>query len=205
MKRLVGGRSICPDVFGEDSKGRKFDLQVQRADNGARPKRACYHSSDMDVEFLQKNQEFEELPITYTIFITENDVFDAGEALYPIERINIALGKQFGDNEHIIYVNGAYVGDSEIGKLMHDFRCNNADEMFCELLAEKTRYYKENPKGVSGMCKLMEDRVNERNIEIAADLLAMEKLTYEEIAKATRLTIADVEEIAKELKTAKAQ
>lgn len=88
---------------------------------------------------------------------------------------------------------------------MHDFRRSNADEMFCELLAEKTRYYKENPKGVSGMCKLMEYRVNERNIEIAADLLAMEKLTYEEIAKATRLTIADVEEIAKELKTAKAQ
>lgn len=85
MKRLVGGLSICLDVFGEDSKGRKFDLEVQRADSGARPKRARYHSSAMDVEFLQKNQEFEELPITYTIFITENDVFNAGEALYPIE------------------------------------------------------------------------------------------------------------------------
>lgn len=59
MKRLVGGRSICLDVFGEDSKGRKFDLEIQRADTGARPKRARYHSSAMDVEFLQKNQEFE--------------------------------------------------------------------------------------------------------------------------------------------------
>lgn len=50
MKRLVGGRSICLDVFGEDSKGRKFDLEVQRAGNGARPKRARYHSSAMNVE-----------------------------------------------------------------------------------------------------------------------------------------------------------
>lgn len=81
MKRLVGGRSICLDVFGEDSNGRKFDLEIQRADSGARPKRARYHSSAMDVEFLQKNQEFEELPITYTIFITENDVFNAGGSI----------------------------------------------------------------------------------------------------------------------------
>lgn len=205
MKRLVGGRSICLDVFGEDSKGRKFDLEVQRADNGARPKRARYHSSAMDVEFLQKNQEFEELPITYTIFITENDVFNAGEALYPIERINTALGKPFGDDEHIIYVNGAYVGDSEIGRLMHDFRCSNADEMFCGLLAEKTRYYKENPKGVSGMCKLMEDRVTEKAIEVAANLLEMGDLSYEKIAKATCLTLADIEEIAKELEAEKAR
>lgn len=209
MKRLVGGRSICLDVFGEDSKGRKFDIEVQRANNGARPKRARYHSSAMDVEFLQKNQEFEELPITYTIFITENDVFNSGEALYPIERINTVLGKPFGDDEHIIYVNGAYVGDSEIGRLMHDFRCSNADEMYCELLAEKTRYYKENPKGVSGMCKLMEDRLNEsaynRNIQIVIDMLSDGGYSYEQITKISRLTFPEIKEIEKELESSKAQ
>lgn len=208
MKRLVGGRSICLDVFGEDSKGRKFDLEVQRADNGARPKRARYHSSAMDVEFLQKNQKFEELPITYTIFITENDVFNAGEALYPIERINTATGKPFGDDEYIIYVNGAYVGDSEIGRLMHDFRCSNADEMFCDLLAEKTRYYKENPKGVSSMCKLMEDRVNEsvniKIIEVVVNLIEMGD-PYEKIAKVTGLTVSEIEDIAKQIQPSKAQ
>ncbi|MDE7360745.1 MAG: Rpn family recombination-promoting nuclease/putative transposase [Oscillospiraceae bacterium] len=205
MKRLVGGRSICLDVFGEDSKGRKFDLEVQRADNGARPKRARYHSSAMDVEFLQKNQEFEELPITYTIFITENDVFNAGEALYPIERINTALGKPFGDDEHIIYVNGAYVGDSEIGRLMHDFRCNNADDMFCDLLAEKTRYYKENPKGVSGMCKLMEDRLidneNQVRIQVAVDMLTDGGYSNEQVAKISKLTLSEIKEIEKQLET----
>ena len=209
MKRLVGGRSICLDVFGEDSKGRKFDLEVQRADNGARPKRARYHSSAMDVEFLQKNQEFEELPITYTIFITENDVFNAGEALYPIERINTALGKPFGDDEHIIYVNGAYVGDSEIGKLMHDFRCSNADEMFCKPLAEKTKYYKENPKGVSDMCKLMEDRLDERennrNIQIVVDMLTDGGYSYEQIVKISKLTLSDIKDIERQLKASKVQ
>lgn len=44
---------------------------------------------------------------------------------------------------------------------MHDFNCTKADEMNFELLAERTRYLKENPKGVQEMCKVMEDMRNE--------------------------------------------
>lgn len=45
------------------------------------------------------------------------------------------------------YENGAYQGDSDIGKLMHDFRCTDASDMNFVLLAGRTRYLKENPKG----------------------------------------------------------
>ena len=48
---------------------------------------------------------------------------------------------------------------------MHDFNCTNASDMHFELLAEKTRYLKENPKGVSEMCKVMEDLRNESYAE----------------------------------------
>ena len=40
---------------------------------------------------------------------------------------------------------------------MHDFNCTDAEDMYFDLLAEKTRYLKENPKGVNEMCKVMED------------------------------------------------
>lgn len=56
-----------------------------------------------------------------------------------------------------MYVNGEYRGEDELGKLMHDFNCTNADDMNYDLLAERTRYLKENPEGVSIMCKAMED------------------------------------------------
>ncbi len=56
-----------------------------------------------------------------------------------------------------MYVNGEYRDDSDLGKLMHDFNCTDADDMNFEILAEKTRYLKENPKGVKEMCKVMED------------------------------------------------
>ena len=54
---------------------------LQKDDYGAASKRARYHFSAMDIENLKAGQEFEELPVTYTIFITENDVFGGNKAV----------------------------------------------------------------------------------------------------------------------------
>ena len=115
----------------------------------------------MDIEALNAGQEFEELPETYTIFVTENDFFGKGVGLYPIGRMNLATQSPFNDREHIIYVNGQYNGDDDLGRLMHDFLCNDPDDMHFDILAERSRYFKENPEGVSEMCKAMEDMRNE--------------------------------------------
>ena len=160
MKRLVGARSICLDAYGCDSSGRKYDLEIQRADHGAGKRRARYHASSMDVENLDAGQDFDELPDTYTIFITEHDVFGKGKALHPVERVDMATGELFNDGEHILYVNGEYRDDSEIGKLMHDFSCWDPDEMSFPLMKEAAKYYKENPEGVEFMCKAFEETRN---------------------------------------------
>ena len=115
MKRLAGARSICLDAYGADTAGQKYDMEVQREDAGADPHRARYHSSVLDIENLDAGQEFKQLPETYTIFITEKDVYGLGKPIYRIERINLDTGKPFEDGEHILYVNGAYRGDSGIG------------------------------------------------------------------------------------------
>ncbi len=49
----------------------------------------------------------------------------------------------FGDGSHIIYVNGKYRGNDEVGKLMHDFSCTNPDDMNYETLAKRARYFKQ--------------------------------------------------------------
>lgn len=165
MKRVTGARSICLDAYATDSRGRKYDIEVQRADSGADPHRARYHSSVMDVENLDEKQDYRELPDTYVIFITEKDYYKSGEPLYVIEHMNRTLSQPFEDGAHILYVNGEYRGDSALGKLMHDFNCTDAGEMNYELLAQKTRYLKENPKGVSEMCKVMEELRNESYAE----------------------------------------
>lgn len=157
MKRVTGARSICLDAYATDSTGKKYDIEVQRADNGADPHRARYHSSVMDVENLDEKQDYKELPDTYVIFITEKDYYKAGEPVYWIQNMNRTLNRPFDDGTYILYVNGEYRGDSDIGRLMHDFNCTDAADMNFPILAEKTRYLKENPRGVSEMCKAMED------------------------------------------------
>lgn len=169
MKRVTGARSICLDAYATDSRGRKYDIEVQRADSGADSHRARYHSSVMDVENLDEKQDYRELPDTYVIFITEKDYYKSGEPLYVIEHMNRTLSQPFEDGAHILYVNGEYRGDSVLGKLMHDFNCTDAGEMNYELLAQKTRYLKENPKGVSEMCKVMEELRNESYAEGRAE------------------------------------
>ncbi|MDO4962036.1 MAG: PD-(D/E)XK nuclease family transposase [Eubacteriales bacterium] len=165
MKRLVGARSICLDVYGTDDSGKKYDMEVQRADKGAGAHRARYHSSVMDVENLDAGQEFDQLPDTYVIFITEKDIFGKGKPVYPVERVNFGTDELFNDGEHILYINGAYRGNDEIGRLMHDFSCSNPDDMINQDLAGKARYYKETEEGVEAMCKAMEDMRNEKEHE----------------------------------------
>ena len=208
LKRLLGARSLCLDVHGVDSEDREYDLEVQRADRGARPERARYHSAAMDMEALDAGQEFEELPETYTIFVTENDFFGKGAGVYPIERMNMVTNAPFNDREHILYVNGQYNGDDDLGRLMHDFLCNDPDEMHYELLAERSRYFKEDPKGVSEMCKAMEDMRNEALergrteghlntlIDSVRSLKAKLGLSDQQVKDALNITNEDWEQIA---------
>ena len=138
------------------------------------------------------------MPDTYTIFIIEKDFYGQGEAVYPIERINLATGKSFEDGEHILYVNGEYRGESDIGKLMHDFNCTKADDMNFELMANRTRYLKENPKGVSEMCKIMEDMRSESLKEVALRMLSAGKYALEEIANISGLSLDEVKKLKAE-------
>ena len=204
LQHLFGERSICLDVFGVDSEGQQYDFEVQRQDKGATPKRARYHSSAMDVDNLKEKQKFDALPNTYVIFITENDFFGKGKAVYPIERMNLATDEPFGDGEHILYINGAYENkddNSDLAKLIHDFRCSKADEMLLQPLADRTRYFKETPEGVEYMCKAMEDRITDEKIRIAYNLLLLGTVSKEDIAKATKLPLETIIELEAEIKS----
>lgn len=157
MKRLTGARSICLDAYATDAQGKKYDIEIQRADKGASLHRARYHASVMDVENLNKGQEFSELPDVYVIFVTESDVFKEGRAVYTMGLTDLETGAMREDGRHILYVNGGYRGNDQIGRLMHDINCTSAADMTIPLMAERTRYLKENPKGVAEMCAVIEE------------------------------------------------
>lgn len=160
MKRITGARTICLDAYATDAAGKKYDIEIQRAERGADPHRARYHSSVMDVKNLDQGEAFSNLPDTYTIFITERDFFREHQPLYQIQRMNLTTGKPFEDGAYILYVNGEYRDTTALGQLMHDFNCSNPQDMQIDLLSQTSRYWKESPEGVSEMCKAMETMRN---------------------------------------------
>lgn len=200
MKNLLG-RDIWLDIDASDSNNNEFDIEIQRADKGADFKRARYHSSILDAHLLQPKDSFRDLPETYVIFITENDVIGGNLPIYTVERQIVEMGSLFNDGEHIIYVNGADKNSStELGKLMHDFFCTKPEDMYFKQLADKVRYFKEDEKGVATMCKVMEDMRKEAVLQYKLDraksLLQEGELSIEEIAKIMEIPIEEIKELA---------
>ena len=160
------GRSAILDSVVCDMEEKRYDVELQQEEEGASARRARYHSGLLDMNTLEAGQDFDELPESYVIFITRDDVLGYGLPIYHINKKIEEVTEDFQDGAHIIYVN-AKIKDKEtaLGRLMHDLQCRTADEMFSEILAERVRELKEMPKGVEDMCREMDEIYNE-GIEI---------------------------------------
>lgn len=206
-KRNIFGRSVRLDILAEDTEGKQYNIEIQRADKGASARRVRYNISAIDFHTLKKNDDVSKLPELYIIFITENDYLGLGKPFYEVEKhfkAKDANGSNlpFDDGCNIIYVNGAYRGNDAIGKLMHDFSEPNAKKMYYSEIASRVRFHKQEEKGVETMCRIFEEYGNEReaekSIQIAENLLKKE-MPLEEISEVTGLSLEKVKELAEKL------
>ncbi len=198
------GRSAVMDCVARDSAGKQFDVEIQQDNEGASPKRARYHSGLMDMNTLNPGQDFEELPESYVIFITRDDILGYGLPIYHIDRQIKELNEAFQDEAHIIYVNSRNQDDTELGRLMHDLHCKKADEMHSPILAKRMYELKETQKGVELMCHEMEKiysegmESGEKRGELKAKKetalsMAEEGMNIQKIARLVKVSEKDVQ------------
>ena len=198
------GRSAVMDCVARDSTGKQFDVEIQQDNEGASPKRARYHSGLMDMNTLNPGQDFEELPESYVIFITRDDILGYGLPIYHIDRQIKELEEAFQDEAHIIYVNSRKQDDTELGRLMHDLHCKKADEMHSPILAKRVYELKETQKGVELMCHEMEKiysegmESGEKRGELKAKKetalsMAEEGMNIQKIARLVKVSEKDVQ------------
>ena len=194
------GRSAIMDCVARDSEGKQFDVEIQQDNESASPKRARYHSGLMDMNTLNPGQDFDELPESYVIFITSDDILGYGFPIYHIDRHIKEADNSFQDEAHIIYVNSRKQEDTELGRLMHDLHCRNADKMHSPVLAKRVHELKDTQKGVELMCHEMEKIYSEgmesgelkAKKETALSLAEM-GLPVEKIAKAVNHNVNEVQ------------
>ncbi len=203
QKSIMGFQShdVRLDIYASDKCGNKYNVEIQRANEGANPKRARYHSAVIDTDMLKHGEKYRKLCENYVIFITENDVFKMNEPIYHIERIIQEGNVQFDDGEHIIYVNGAMrSNDTALGRLMNDFYCTDADDMCYKELSDRVRYFKNSKEGVDFMCQAWEEirkETEERiSIEHALKMIKDGSLPFEKIAEFSGLPIEKIMELA---------
>ena len=213
--KSLQGRGVRFDVFAKDSEGREYDIEIQRADYGAEPRRARYNSALMDANALKSGDDFGKLRDTYVIFITENDVIGDGREVYSYLRIEEHSGKRLRDGTHIIYANGATRSKTEIGKLMHDLRCRHAAGMHFDILKKRVSQFKNSEEGRRYMCKAMErirdegrtegkaegEREGRREMMLATAKRMLESgmLALKDIAKFSGLSLAQVKKLQAEM------
>ena len=104
---------------------------------------------------LKAGEDFAELKDSYVIFITENDYFAEGKPLYRIVRKR-ENGETFEDGSYIIYVNGKYEGEDNLGRLLSDFRRKELSGFNYPELEQGVRQFKEGMEGREVMCEAVE-------------------------------------------------
>ncbi len=193
------GRSAILDCVVQDKDGRQYNLEIQKENEGATPKRARYHSGLLDMNTLKSGEEYDKLQESYVIFITRGDPLGYKLPIYHVSRNIEEVNCSFQDKSHIIYVDTSKQDDTKLGHLMRDLHCKNADDMYSKVLADRVRELKETQEGAESMCKELEDLIElgvaegktetQKEVAIALDRRGMH---LDEIAEITGAKAATV-------------
>ena len=195
------GHRVVLDIHAKDGSGAEFDVEIQRRKEGASPQRAGYNLSLMHSHMLPKNTDFDSLKDAYVIFITETDTIGDNAPISVFETMNTINHKKFDDKRHIIYVNGAArCHDTELGRLMEDFFCQDADQINYPEIRNKFEYLKNTEEGRLEFMdydeELIQEGAEKRELEIARNLIALGENSLESISKVTGINIEKLREMA---------
>lgn len=102
-----------------------------------------------------------------------------------IKRTVRETGRDYNDKSEIIYINARMQENTDLGRLMHDFHCTKAEDMYSKVLAERVRVLKETQEGVEIMCKEM-DKIYKAG-ELIGEERGKEKGKYETAMKLLEL------------------
>ncbi len=201
-------------MYVEDADGKIYDIEIQKDNRGSIPERARYNSSNLDTHSLLEGEDYKNLATTYVIFITLKDVLGGGFPIYNIERTIRQLNHApFNDRSNIIYVNGSYKANDDIGRLMQDFQNPTPNTMHNKTLAKNLRELKGGKSTMLGPAieelerrrRLEGEAIGEargrtegmfqKAMDMAYKLKARRTMSDEEIAELTSLTVEQVKGI----------
>ena len=123
INKRYGSKSIRLDVYVEDDAGTVYDVEIQTTDKKNLPKRTRYYQGMIDLNILERGEDYTALRRGFVIFICTYDPFGKGRYIYTFEnRCREDLSVALGDEATKIILNTkGFLGEisAELKELLH--------------------------------------------------------------------------------------
>ena len=87
IKKTYWSKGVRLDVYVEDEKNTIYNIEMQATNKKFLPKRMRYYQGMIDLNVIDKGQEYSRLKQSYVIFICDYDEFGLGRHVYTFENV----------------------------------------------------------------------------------------------------------------------
>ena len=192
IKEDFDAKGVRLDVYVNDGKGTVYDIEMQAVTSEYLPRRTRYYQSMIDLQLVDKGQDYDTLNNSYIIFICLSDLFGKDRYEYTFENIcKEDLDIMLGDGAKKIFLNAAGKNGaiSEELKAFLDYVAGKpSEDMFVKKLTEAVEKAKKNREWRHEyMTLLMRDRENQKIGKIFGAISAYRDLHLSDEEIITRL------------------
>ena len=91
-------------------------------------------------EYMADTMDYSLIPKMIIVVLMEKDVFEGKSPFYKLTWRDDKPGFEF-DGVKYILINGEYKADDSLGSYIHDFMCDDADDMRIDSIKEAVKYF----------------------------------------------------------------
>ena len=123
IDKAIGSKSVRLDVYVEDEFDTIYNIEIQATNRKNLPKRSRYYQGIIDINIIDKGDDYKKLKKSYVIFICDYDEFGKGRHIYTFENMCLEEpGLRLGDDTVKIILNTKGTMDDvgeDVKELLH--------------------------------------------------------------------------------------
>lgn len=207
-------KSVRLDIYVEDGKETVYNIEMQTTENRNIPKRTRYYQGMIDLNILEKGDNYKNLKRSFVIFVCTFDLFGEGRHIYTFENRCIQnTDLELGDDTTKIILNTKGTMDdvtSEMKRLLDFIDGKEPEDDYTRELDEAVQSVRKNEKWRLDYMTLQmnyqekyeqgyDEGDKKRAESVAIRMIEANKLSLEEVAMYSGLTLEQVIELEKEL------
>lgn len=204
-------RGVRFDIYVLDNDNKIYDIEIQTSDEKDLLKRMRYYQGRLDINHLEKGQDFNDLKNTYIIFICTFNYFKylgLNDVIYRIQPIlltqnNLKYDISDSSNKIIINTKGNLetINNNDLKsfvELLEDGFKPNTKSDLSNMIINEVKTLKENEEWSERYMTLMEEAVKKNTKEIVIKMI-QKGLDDDIVLSCSNLTQEQLDEIKKEV------